>query len=207
MSGRDHLPATGRTEIERVSHKQVEVKDIGVTTEVRDEIHARTNHYIKQSIPYFPNDKLHTYIDCPYFLKIARVLCVASLFGALVTSGGSKIIPVFFLVACLLFFLVYCQHEWVNVKTLPVVHKQLVLESQQDLNNFYEVTVTELNGVALQNYRAGVGFIQLAQGMIKFQAFNRKAMKEMSAAKCQSRLMIFLFMMASAYNCYFVVSY
>ena len=79
MSDRDRLIANpGRTEIERVRSKHIEIKDVGTTVKIRDEIHARTNHYIKQSKPYFPKDKLLTYIDCPYFLRVARWLCFAS---------------------------------------------------------------------------------------------------------------------------------
>ena len=208
MSDRDRLIANpGRTEIEQVREEHIEIKDVGTTVTIRDEIHARTNHYIKQSKRYFPKDKLPTYIDCPYFLRVARWLCFVSLFGALVATGSSKFIPVFFLVACLLFFLFYCQHEWVNQKTLPVVHKQPFLPDQGDPNKFYEVTITKLTGIALQNYQAGIGFVQLSQGKIKFQAFNNTAKKYMSDAKCQSRLMLLLFLAASVYNCYFAVAY
>ena len=52
MSDRDRLIANpGRTEIERVRSKHIEIKDVGTTVKIRDEIHARTNHYIKQSKP------------------------------------------------------------------------------------------------------------------------------------------------------------
>ena len=207
MSDRDRLVATGRTEVERVRYTQVKIEDVGETVRVRDEMHAKSNHYIKQSRPYFPNEKLPTYIDCPYFLRIARVLCAASLFGALVSSGGSKVFPEFFFAACLLFFLFYCQHERVNQKSLPLVFKQPVFVHQESNNSIYEVTVTELDGIALQNYQAGIGFIELSRGKIRFQAFNTQAKKYMSDAKCHSRLMLLLFAMASAYNCYFMVSY
>jgi len=208
MSDRDRLvTATGRTEVERIRYTQVKIEDVTETVTVRDEMHAKANHYIKQSRPYFPNEKLPTYIDCRYFLRTARILCGASLFGALVTSGGSKGIPVFFFTACLLFFLFYCQHQWVNQKSLPLVFKQPVFAHQQNYNSFYEVTVTELDGIALQNYQAGIGFIELSRGKIRFQAFSPKAMKFMSDAKCHSRLMLLLFAMASAYNGYFVMAY
>ena len=209
MSDRDRLLATGRTEVERVQCTQVKLENVGGNIrKVRDEMHAQSNQFIKQSRPYFPNEKLPTYIEFPYFLRTVRVLCVASLLGALVTSGGtSQIVPVFFLTACLLFFLIFCQHQWVIHKSLPVVYKQPVVDrTLQETNNaFYEMTVTELDGIALRNYRAGIGFTKVSQGKIKFQAFNETAMKYMSDAKCQSRLMLLLFAMASAYNLYFTL--
>ena len=191
-----------RTEVEGVQFRKVEVKEIGKSVTVRDASHAKTNHYIKQSRPYFPKEKLSTYIDFPNFLKFARVLCVASLFGAL-----SKTSSIIFFVACLLFLIIYTQHEMVNQKSLPFVLKQPVFDSQRLENSFYEVTVTELSGVALQNYQTGVGFIALSQGKIKFQAFNRNAIKYMSNANCQSRLMLVLFSVAAVYNCLFMVAY
>jgi len=169
MSDRDRsVSATGRTEVEHVRFTQVKIEDVGgETVTVRDEMHARANFYIKQSRPYFPNKKLPTYIDCPYFLRIARVLCGLSLFGVGVASGGAKGVPVFFLVACLLFLLFYCQHQWVNHRSLPVVFRQPVFAHQESNNSFYEVTVTELDEIALQNYQAGIGFIQLSRGKIR----------------------------------------
>ena len=196
-----------RTEVEGVQFRKVEVKETGKSITVRDAPHAKANHYIKQSRSYFPKEKLRTYIDFPYFIKLARGLCVASLFGALAAAGWSTFIPISFLVACLLFFIIYCQHESVNQNSLPLVLKQLVIDSQRSGNAFYEVTVTELNGVALQNYQAGVGFIELSQGKIQFQAFNRNAIRYMSEGQCQSRLMLVLFLAAAVYNCYFVAAY
>jgi len=117
----------------------------------------------------------------------------------------AKGIPVFFLAACLLFMLFYCQHQLVNQKSLSVVFKQPVFAHQENNNGFYEVTLTELDGIALQNYQAGIGFIELSRGKIRFQALSPQAVKYMTDARCNSRLMLLLFVMASAYNCYFAV--
>lgn len=178
MSDRDRLIANpGRIELERVHTKRVEVKDVGVPVKVRNEIHAYTNHYIKQSKRYFPNEKLPIYINCPHFLRITPIPGGFSIFGGIVVFGVSKAVPAFFLVACLLLFMIFCQHEWVNQKTLPIVHKQPFLDDQKGLNKFYEVTITELDGIALQNCQAGIGFVKLSQGKIQIQAFNKRANK------------------------------
>lgn len=162
MSDRDRLIANpGRTKLERVHAKRVEIKDVGITVKVRNEIHAHTNHYIKQSKRYFPNEKLRIYINCPHFLKIAPIPGGFSIFGGIVVLGAPKAVPVFFFVVCLLLFMIFCQHEWVNQKTLPFVHKQPFLNLQKRFNEFYEVTITELDGIALQNYQAGIGFVEL----------------------------------------------
>jgi len=207
MSDRDRLTAyPGRTEVAVLhSSRRVEIKDFDVTAEVRNEIHARTNHYIKQSRPYFPNKKLRGYIYCPHFLKITPIPGGFSVFGAIVVYGAPKAVPLFFFITCVLLFLMFCQHEWVNQTTLPIVHKQPVLNNQESFNKFYEVTITELDGIALKNYRAGIGFVhsKLRWGEIRYQAFNKKAKKHMSDARCRSRILLFAYLVASLYNCYF----
>lgn len=208
MSDRDRLIANpGRIELERVHTKRIEVKEVGITVKGRNEIHAHTNHYIKQSKRYFPNEKLRIYINCPHFLKIAPIPGGFSIFGAIVVLGAPKAVPVTFFVVCLLLFMIFCQHEWVNQKTLPIVHKQRFLDRQRGLNEFYEVTITELDGIALQNYQAGIGFVELTRGKIQFQAFNKTAKKHMSDAKCQSRVLLLAYLVATIYNCYFVAAY
>lgn len=208
MSDRDRLIANpGKTELERLHTKRVETKDVGKTVKVRNELHEYTNHYIKTSKPYFPNEKLRVYIYCPHFLKIAPIPGGFSIFGGIVVLGAPKAAPVCFFVVCLLLFMIFCQHEWVNQKTLPIVHKQPFFNNQRGLNKFYEVTITELNGIALQNFQAGIGFVELSQGKIKFQAFNKTAKKHMSDAKCQSRVLLVAHLVASVYNGYFMAAY
>lgn len=208
MSDRDRLIANpGKTELGRVHTKRVETKDVGKTVKVRNELHEYTNHYIKTSKPYFPKEKLRVYIYCPHFLKIAPIPGGFSIFGGIVVLGAPKAAPVCFFVVCLLLFMIFCQHEWVNQKTLPIVHKQPFFNNQRGLNKFYEVTITELNGIALQNFQAGIGFVELSQGKIKFQAFNKTAKKHMSDAKCRSRVLLVAHLVASVYNGYFMAAY
>lgn len=196
-----------RIELGQVKHTEIEVEEVGGSVTIRDEAHAKANHYIKESRPYFPHEKLPIYIDCPYFLKFARAFCLASVLGIWKVSGGSMIMQVVLFIGCLAFLTVYGQHELVNQRSLPTVLKQPVLAGQKSTNAFYEVTVTDLEGIALQNYQAGVGFVSVSQGKIKFQAFNKRAKKYMRRAIWNSRLMMVLFSVGAVYNCYFLVIY
>ena len=182
-----------RIELGQVKHTEIEVEEVGTNVTIRDEAHAKANHYIKHSRPYFPHEKLPIYIDCPYFLKFARVFCLASVLGIWKVSGGSVIMQVVLFIGCLAFLIVYSQHEMVNQRSFPTVLKQPIFAGQKSPNNFYEVTVIDLEGIALQNYQAGVGFVSVSQGKIKFQAFNKTAKKEMRSAVWNSRLMMVLF--------------
>lgn len=93
MSDRDRLIAPGRTEVAHVRFTEVKLEKVGGESDrVRDEAHAKANHYIKQSRPFFPRKKLPTYIHCPYLLQFARVLFVASLSGGLAAAGVSTYI-------------------------------------------------------------------------------------------------------------------
>ena len=47
-------------EVERLKWRKIEVEDVGKITFVRDTPHAKSNHFIEQSRPYFPNAKLPT---------------------------------------------------------------------------------------------------------------------------------------------------
>lgn len=196
-----------RIELGQVKHTEIEVEEVGGSVTIRDEAHAKANHYIKESRPYFPHEKLPIYIDCPYFLKFARAFCLASVLGIWKVSGGSVIMQVVLFIGCLAFLTVYGQHELVNQRSLPTVLKQPVLAGQKSTNAFYEVTVTDLEGIALQNYQAGVGFVSVSQGKIKFQAFIKRAKKYMRRAIWNSRLMMVLFSVGAVYNCYFLVIY
>lgn len=196
-----------RIELGQVKHTEIEVEEVGGSVTIRDEAHAKANHYIKESRPYFPHEKLPIYIDCPYFLKFARAFCLASVLGIWRVSGGSVIMQVVLFIGCLAFLTVYGQHELVNQRSLPTVLKQPVLAGQKSTNAFYEVTVTDLEGIALQNYQAGIGFVSVSQGKIKFQAFNKRAKKYMRRAIWNSRLMMVLFSVGAVYNCFFLVIY
>lgn len=196
--------STSEVAAARVDVNHIKVEDFGETVNLRDSHHARTNFYIKQSRPYFPDNKLRTYIDWPGVFRMAGAIWFFSLFGIL-WGNISKYIPLGVFLVCLLFFIIFCQHEWVNWKTLPVVLKQPVFPSQPSENNFYKVTITELSGIALENFQAGIGCVKLSQGMIKFQAFNKTAIKRMAKAKCGSRVMLFLFLMTVAWNLFSVV--
>ena len=83
-----------RIELGQVKHTEIEVEEVGGSVTIRDEAHAKANHYIKESRPYFPHEKLPIYIDCPYFLKFARTFCLASVLGIWKVSGGSVIMQV-----------------------------------------------------------------------------------------------------------------
>ena len=203
MSERD--PLLPHTAVREVQHTQVTVKDVGKTVRIRNTVYAYSNHFITQSRPYFRR-RLTTYLDCVCFLFLTRLMFLASFLGALALKGGYfKGTPFYCFVVCAIFIGVFSQHEIVNRKSLPVVLSQPVFDGQLSLNALYEVTITELRGLALENYRAGIGFVNVSEGKVKFQAFNRKAVSAMKRARRNSRCMLVLFFCSACYNFYFIM--
>ena len=162
--------------------------------------------FITQSRPCF-RQQLPTYIDCVCFLWLTWAMFWAPWLGALAHKGGYyKGAPFYCFFDCVIFIGIFCQHEVVNRKSLRIVLTQPVLDGQQKLNALYEVTVTELQGMALQNYRAGIGFVHVSEGKVKFQAFNRKAEQAMICARKTSRCMLILFLGSACFNFYFMIT-
>jgi len=205
MSMSERAPLLPATEARRVQHTRVQVEDVGVTVRIRNTPYAYSNHFITQSRPYFRRP-LPTYIDCATFPFFTRLMFLASFLGALALLGGYyKGAPFYCFLVCAVFIGIFCQHEVVNRKSLRTVLTQPVIDGQRSLNALYEVTITELQGMALQNYRAGIGFVHVSEGKVKFQAFNRKAVRAMMRARQTSRLMLFLFFCTACYNFYFMM--
>lgn len=115
---------------EEVKARNVQFREPGSTTFVRDADHAHANHYIKMSQEFFPKTTLRPYIDCSCLLSASFWLCCASVFGFLGLVTDAKGIPMIFVYICLAIFFIYCQHEWVNQNSLPLVLKQPVIEGK-----------------------------------------------------------------------------
>ncbi|XP_073245672.1 uncharacterized protein [Porites lutea] len=205
MAERD--PLIPRTNATQLQHTRVSVQDVGRTVRLRNTVYSYTNHFIIQSRPYFRRN-LPTYINCICFSYFAWIFFLASFLGVLAVKGGYfKGTPFYCFVVCAVFIAVFSQHEVVNRRSLPFVLSQPVFDGQESLNALYELTITELQGLALENYQAGIGFIHVSEGHVKFQAFNRHAVGAMHCARRLSRCMLWLFFCSACYNFYFMMIY
>lgn len=203
MSERD--PLILQTNVREVQHTEVAIRGIGTSVLLRKDVYAHSNHIVIQSRPYFRGN-LPTYFYCPFFLRLAWLLFFASLLGALALEGGYyKGSPFYCFVVCAFFIAVFSQHEIVNRRSIPVVLMQPVFDGQIPLNALYEVTVTQLQGLALENYRAGIGFANVSGGKVKFQALSREAVRSLHRSRRTSRFMLFMFFCSACYNFYFMM--
>lgn len=126
-------------------------------------------------------------------------------------GAGSLTGAIVCLVAVSPMIAIYCQNEWVNRKSLPLVMKQPVQNDLQTLNALYEITQAEFEMIAvrLSTYDRGVGFIRCtgAQGKVRFQVFHPAAIALMEKAKSTSRWLLCLYLFVAVYNNFFIVLY
>ena len=166
----------------------------------RTSVHRYTNVFIEESKPFYPGETLHIYRVPP--LWVIAVIFVFSFAGAASLTAA---------IICLIFdapfVAVYCQNEWVNRKSLPVVKKQKVVNDLQTLNALYEVTYAELEMMAISTDDTEIGLIRTAHEKFKFQVFHPAAFQIMDKAKRTSRIMLSLFLGASLYNITFICVY
>ena len=166
----------------------------------RTSVHRYTNVFIEESKPFYPGETLHIYRVPP--LWVIAVIFVFSFAGAASLTAA---------IICLIFdapfVAVYCQNEWVNRKSIPVVKKQKVVNDLQTLNALYEVTYAELEMMAISTDDTEIGLIRTAHEKFKFQVFHPAAFQIMDKAKRTSRIMLSLFLGASLYNITFICVY
>ena len=105
-------------------------------------------------------------------------------------------------------FIAFClQHELVNRKSLPLVKKQPFKIDVQTLNVLYEMTVAELEMIALSSYDVKIGFLKTNSGRVYFQVFHPAAFHIMDKAKRTSRIMHGVFLFLAVYNTIFAFLY
>lgn len=189
------------TAAEMLRFKETRVENVGREVNIsRASVHRFTNIFIDESRPFIPEASLPVYRGVPlWFALIVLVLSfsgAASLVGAIVC-----------LVADSPMIAIYCQNEWVNRKSLPLVKKQPVKNDLKTLNALYEVTHAELEMIALSTYDKGIGFISSSYGKVKFQAFHPAAFALMDKAKNTSRWLLGLYLFVAAYNIFFILLY
>ena len=95
----------------------------------------------------------------------------------------------------------------VNRRSLPLVKKQPLKNDLQTLNVLYEMTVAELEMIALSSYDMEIGFLKTNSGRVYFQVFHPAAFHIMDKAKRTSRIMLGVFLFLAVYNTIFTFLY
>ena len=176
---------------------RVTIEQYGYNVSLKDSCYAKTNHFIIQSRPFFPRNKLRTYIYfrrmrwLVAFIFLVNFFSMLSFYLSLIMDGLNFI-----------FLIIFLQHQYINCHTMRYVRMQPVISSETQLNNFYKLTVQQLNGVFLACYRAGggAGFMALETGEVKFQVFNHRAVWYIKQAKKMSIIFLMMLLFMAGYS-------
>lgn len=173
----------------------ITLEEYGRAIRIKDSAFAATNHFIRQSRPFFPKRKFREYF---YFkrmrwlialLFLANFLCFDSLYMALAMDTVN-----------LLLLFIFLQHQVVNCCTMTYVRSQPVIDSQQAWNTFYKFSVCELQGAFLQIYESGLGYVALSEQEVQVQVFNKVADMYMKHAQCYSIWFLLLIIFMASYS-------
>ena len=165
------------SEIAAVLHnsQKFELQRVGTTVFING-YYNRTNHYIHQSRDFVGGAKLTRYINFPALIGLSVVAMLVSLAA-----------PAFFILAFIMagidltWFCIFCQHMYVNVKTMPhMLRLPRVPNNILSSNNaFFEVTRENYRAVFAQQAQAGIGIIIAEKGTVKLHILTHKAVSYM----------------------------
>ena len=139
--------------------------------------------------------------DLPIYRGVP--LCL-SIIVAVLSFGGTGSFP-YTIVFHLL--LSACNTNWSTENVVPLVKKQPFKIDLQTLNVLYEMTVAELEMIALSSYDMKIGFLKTNSGRVYFQVFHPAAFHIMDKAKRTSRIMLGVFLFLGVYNTIFTFLY
>jgi len=174
------------------------LKEYGQAVKVKESVYAATNHYIRQSRPFFPKKWLCVYV---YFQRMRWLLVL--LFFINLFSFDSLYLALGMDAINLIFILIFLQHQCVNCCTMSYVLKQPVDEKQIPRNTFLEISVRELYGVYAINHQRKIGAIACSEQKVRFQIFNKVAEMLMKHAKRYSNICFLVIICMAAYSGYF----
>ena len=186
---------------ELLRYRQTRIDSVGHKVNIpRASVHRFTNIFI-ESKRFMPQAYLPIYRGVPLWFSIVV---------AVFSFGGAASFPaaVAFLLFGFPFIALYLQNEMVNRKSLPLVKKQPVKNDLQTLNSLYEVTVAELEMIALSSYDIEIGFLKTNLGRVNsVQVFHPAAFQITDKAKRCSRIMLGVFLFLAVYNTIFTFLY
>ena len=164
--------------------EKIQVEQVGTTVFING-YYNRTNHYIHQSREYVGSAKLTRYINFPALIGLSVVSILISL--------AAPALPILAFIMAgidLAWFCIFCQHMYVNVKTMPhMLRLPRVPNNILSSNNaFFEVTRENYRAVFAQQAQAGIGIIIAEKGTVKLHILTYKAVSYMKVVMVYSTI-------------------
>ena len=148
------VAVTNNSQVGLIEGERFEVKNFGKTVNLRNTIYDRTNFFIDQSREYVGDHKLTRYLYILYIQWVYMLIFLISLLAPLHFIFAFVMAGINFL-----FLLVWIQHAYVSVGTMPHVLKQPSLPNHmlnRD-NEFFEITVEKYAALFASSKNAGIG--------------------------------------------------
>ena len=144
--------------------ERFEVKEVGKEVSIGSSIYSKTNFWINESRPYVGDHKLTRYVHLRPMMWVFLLIFLASLAAPAYYAYAFVMFGI-----GLVFFVIFLQHMYVNVKTIPYVLKQpSVPYTWMDIGNtFLEITLEKYHAVFAVSSQAGIGQIISGKGTIK----------------------------------------
>ena len=159
---------------------RIEIKRTGKEVRIKNNIYDRTNHYIKASHGYVPEDKERKLTCYWYFTGLQWVFLAVFVVGLVspshfifaLTMGGISI----------LFIVCFSQHMYVVITTIPIILK---LPHQPDnamklANDFYEISLEKYTAIFAASPDTAVGMGVKTKGMIKIHVLSTRARRQVT---------------------------
>lgn len=189
--------ATGDTAAALVDREVFKVEEFGKTVSLKDNIYTRSNFYIRQSRPYVHGRKLTQYIHISGTQWVFLILFFISF-----ASPTTFILAFAMSGLGLVFFLVFLQHMYVNVKTMPPVLRQPRVSNSwlQTDNAFFEITLEKYTALFAASKDAGIGVQVKGKGTVRLQIFTQAAVVRMKKCIIASTLAFLASMIMVGYS-------
>ena len=168
--------STGSVGVGLLEGERFEIKTFGKTVNVRNTIYDNTNFYIGTSRDYVGDHKLTRYVYIIYIQWVYLGIFLVSFLTPL-----NYIFAFVMAVVHLLFLLVWIQHAYVNLGTMPYVLHQPSLPNHllNNANDFFEITLEKYVALFAASSNAGIGIAAKAKGTIKIQVFKTATIGKM----------------------------
>lgn len=185
--------------------ERIEIKRTGQTVWLQKNIYSRTNHYIKESHGYVPEDmdrKLTRYF---YFVGLQWIFLLLLIAGL--------VSPVYYIFAFVMggisipFILVFSQHMYVVIVTIPIILKlPNIRELPGFQNDFFEISREKYTAVFAASPDTAVAVGVQSKGTIKIHVLTTWARTQVRNTRIVSVLAfcasIFMFFYCFAFGGY-----
>ena len=172
---------------------RIEIKETGEVVWLKNNSYSKTNHFITQSHGYVPEDMEGKLTRYAYVAGLQWVFLAVFVLGLISPSHyifafvmGTISIP---------WILIFSQHIYVVIKTIPIILKLPHIPNMELENSFYEISLEKFTAVFAASPDTAVGVSVKSKGTIKIHVLSTQARRHVT----NTRMVSFLAFAASIF--------